>query len=168
MIRRRKIKSLKESLYKKDLQIRLLQRKVEELDNALKYDKFGCYSNYMFDTTLNNYFRSVENLSKDYKGIIYIDVNNLKIVNDTEGHLAGNRLLSSIVDTLREAFENVFRIGGDEFLILVKHEESIPKRMRLDKRFSYGYAKFTKSEIDKEINWFINKSEQAMYKRKNK
>ncbi len=53
-------------------------------------------------------------------GIIYFDVMGLKQVNDTEGHLAGDKLLTRTYECLCEVFprECVFRIGGDEFLAL--------------------------------------------------
>lgn len=51
-----------------------------------------------------------------------IDINNFKIVNDTEGLAEGDRLLKHLVQLAikktRVGLDYVFRIGGDEFLIL--------------------------------------------------
>lgn len=55
-------------------------------------------------------------------GIIMGDANGLKLVNDTFGHSEGDNLLIQITNVLKESCENigeVFRVGGDEFVILV-------------------------------------------------
>lgn len=53
--------------------------------------------------------------------IAYVDVNDLKVVNDRFGHKEGDRLIKAISDiiqsTLRE-FDIISRLGGDEFLII--------------------------------------------------
>ena len=53
-------------------------------------------------------------------GIAYGDVSGLKALNDTQGHKAGDALLTRAAHCLKEAFatEALYRIGGDEFLIL--------------------------------------------------
>ena len=55
----------------------------------------------------------------DY-GIIFVDMNGLKIVNDTQGHEAGDMLLRNAATILKFAFPNekIYRAGGDEFMIL--------------------------------------------------
>lgn len=53
-------------------------------------------------------------------GILYCDVTGLKRVNDENGHDAGDKLLIQGAESLKQVFamHNVFRIGGDEFLVL--------------------------------------------------
>ncbi len=53
-------------------------------------------------------------------GIVYCDVMGLKKINDTLGHLEGDALLVRSAECLRHVFPapSVFRIGGDEFLIM--------------------------------------------------
>ena len=52
--------------------------------------------------------------------MVFADLNGLKRVNDEEGHTAGDMLLKNAASVLRSAFPeaDVFRAGGDEFLIL--------------------------------------------------
>ncbi|WP_018861629.1 MULTISPECIES: sensor domain-containing diguanylate cyclase [unclassified Thioalkalivibrio] len=54
-------------------------------------------------------------------GVVIIDLNGLKAVNDTEGHEAGDRLIATAGRTLRESVrevDTVARLGGDEFAAL--------------------------------------------------
>lgn len=62
---------------------------------------------------------------KDFNfALLYLDLDNFKLVNDSLGHEAGDRLLVAIArrleSSLREAESLVCRIGGDEFSILVE------------------------------------------------
>jgi diguanylate cyclase (GGDEF)-like protein/PAS domain S-box-containing protein len=55
-------------------------------------------------------------------GVVMGDVNGLKVVNDTFGHLEGDRLLIEITKIIKLATSKdnfIFRWGGDEFVILV-------------------------------------------------
>ncbi|MBQ4567733.1 MAG: sensor domain-containing diguanylate cyclase [Desulfovibrio sp.] len=53
-------------------------------------------------------------------GVAYGDVSGLKELNDTQGHEAGDALLTRTAHCLKEVFDlqSLYRIGGDEFLIL--------------------------------------------------
>ena len=54
-------------------------------------------------------------------GVMYLDLDNFKTINDTLGHAAGDRLLVSVTARLRaccRAMDLISRQGGDEFLIL--------------------------------------------------
>jgi diguanylate cyclase (GGDEF)-like protein len=52
-------------------------------------------------------------------GCVYIDVNGLHEVNNTKGHEAGDQMLKTIANSIKEIFgeENSYRVGGDEFII---------------------------------------------------
>lgn len=53
---------------------------------------------------------------------VYIDVNDLHAINNRYGHEKGDAMLQTIASALRDAFgqQNVYRFGGDEFVILVE------------------------------------------------
>ena len=55
--------------------------------------------------------------------VIYWDVNQLKYVNDTFGHLYGDQLIAKIAGSIRAAVTseetNAYRYGGDEFLMII-------------------------------------------------
>jgi diguanylate cyclase (GGDEF)-like protein len=55
-------------------------------------------------------------------GLLFIDVDNLKAVNDSEGHVAGDMLLIGIAKALQGAVRRsdiAARVGGDEFAVLL-------------------------------------------------
>lgn len=58
--------------------------------------------------------------------VIYGDVNGLKQLNDTQGHEKGDELIKSTAEVMSSAVgeENVYRIGGDEFLLVTKLNEN--------------------------------------------
>lgn len=60
-------------------------------------------------------------------GLLAIDLDNLKPVNDTYGHHAGDCLLKTAAERLRSvaAPDLVFRIGGDEFMIVLRAEQHL-------------------------------------------
>jgi diguanylate cyclase (GGDEF)-like protein len=53
------------------------------------------------------------------------DINNLKVVNDKFGHEYGNKLIVSSANAIVAIFgeENTYRIGGDEFAVIIENED---------------------------------------------
>ena len=54
-------------------------------------------------------------------GIVMADLNNLKIINDTDGHAKGDEAIRKVCMILCDAFKHspVYRIGGDEFVVVI-------------------------------------------------
>jgi diguanylate cyclase (GGDEF)-like protein len=69
--------------------------------------------------------------------LVFVDLNNMKWINDKFGHTEGDRTLSCVAQTLRDTFRHsdiISRIGGDEFAILAldaKQEDIEVVRKRL-------------------------------------
>lgn len=62
-----------------------------------------------------------------YIGIIQFDVNNLKIINDSKGHEAGDLLIKTAAGIIERSFRNVgscYRTGGDEFVAIIEGDHA--------------------------------------------
>jgi diguanylate cyclase (GGDEF)-like protein len=71
------------------------------------------------------------------KAVIFIDLDNFKIINDTMGHSAGDQLIIEIArrfDSLAPIHEAAARIGGDEFIVLVDNITSMDEMEQVAKR----------------------------------
>lgn len=71
--------------------------------------------------------KQLDDIGKDISILwfISIDINNFKMINDTKGHAEGDRILRSLALLLNKAFSKItkdlFRIGGDEFFIIISN-----------------------------------------------
>lgn len=85
------------------------------------------------------YEQDIENLSLNQQFIyVSMDVNGLKIVNDSMGHMAGDELLCGAAACMKQCFDQygkVYRIGGDEFvaILLVGREQFAWIKMEFDR-----------------------------------
>lgn len=82
--------------------------------------------------------------------VVALDVDGLKKINDSEGHAAGDRALLLLVETLRRALrglDGVYRVGGDEFIVLLPDasaDDAVTAMARVEAlgppRFTWGVA----------------------------
>ena len=81
-----------------------------------------------------NVLESFEGKTLQNVGIADMDLNGLKLVNDTAGHEAGDILIRKASSALAEVFpEHSYRIGGDEFVILMTDISEADFRERMSK-----------------------------------
>lgn len=74
----------------------------------------------------NSYFNRLQELQKTQQalGVVYLDINGLKKANDTHGHTYGDDLIIRAAMLLTKIFkDDVYRIGGDEFVVLCTNIE---------------------------------------------
>ncbi|MDC8772804.1 diguanylate cyclase [Roseateles albus] len=83
-----------------------------------------------------NYFSQKADsvMSTDFpQAIVVADMNNLKRVNDSHGHAAGDALIKAFAEAARAQWPQAthYRIGGDEFLFLLPHcsEEQVLREL---------------------------------------
>lgn len=77
------------------------------------------FTRYYFSELLSQYFESAVN-QKDSLSIVMCDIDNFKKINDTYGHLTGDKVLKTIAKLLRDNIRStdvVGRFGGEEFII---------------------------------------------------
>ena len=71
------------------------------------------------------------------------DVNNLKFVNDTYGHIKGDELIKSVADCLQNNlsdFGKCYRIGGDEFVFISKDNDAENRFKEITASLSQSYG----------------------------
>ena len=70
----------------------------------------------------NSYIKMLDRLSHQTLrslGVIYIDINGMKKINDSNGHKYGDRVIKKVADILKSRVENsAYRVGGDEFTVI--------------------------------------------------
>jgi diguanylate cyclase (GGDEF)-like protein/PAS domain S-box-containing protein len=115
-------------------------------------------------------------------GIILLDIDNFKKVNDTYGHLVGDKVLVSITNILKNNIREIDllgRWGGEEFLIVCPHTnkegiitlcETLRKKIELfdfgdysSQSASFGSTSFIKDDT---IDTIILRADTALYKAK--
>ena len=116
--------------------------------------------------------------------ICFVDVNNLKWVNDHRGHHAGDKLIKDISDNLKltlRASDSVVRLGGDEFLVILPEcniEAAQEQWKRLKNRLkeinstlpeeqylsvSYGFAEYLPDQEIPHLREFVTRADENMY-----
>lgn len=108
--------------------------KMKEQEEYIKY-----LAEHDFLTNLPNRFSFITSLNNEIEkgntgAVLLLDIDNFKSVNDTLGHMYGDKLLVEIskrLTTMPLSKYEVFRFGGDEFLLLLKDYEDI-KDIELD------------------------------------
>jgi len=118
--------------------------------------------------------------------LVYLDVDNLKRINDSHGHQAGDAALRRVADMLRETFRQsdiIARIGGDEFVVMAleaseENEAQLLERLRTrarevdrvakipyDLSFSAGAARYS-GDDPITLEELLAEVDEAMYQEK--
>ena len=115
--------------------------------------------------------------------IAFLDVDNFKTINDTFGHSAGDRLLTSIVESLRlhtRKSDLIGRVGGDEFAILLpdtgqddarvivsKNREMLMEEAgKLNFPVTFSFGVLTCIQPPESVDAMIGMADKLMYKAK--
>ncbi len=82
----------------------------------------GVPNRYYFEETLK---RAVAKAARGVKSaLLFMDIDNFKLINDTKGHSAGDGILIKVVEILKSNIRKsdfLARLGGDEFAILLEN-----------------------------------------------
>ena len=112
----------------------------------------------------------------DLVGVVFADLNGLKKVNDRFGHEEGDRMLKNGAAVLRQVFagDEIYRAGGDEFMILTRgmEEKELEKRCEEIKQLSAGYPHVSFAvgycviQDSRKIRDALKKADEMMYQDK--
>ena len=158
-------------------------RKMAELTNLTTRDDLtGLFNSRQFYRHIaqevdrsNRYFRSLS--------LILMDIDNFKTLNDTYGHLFGDKILSAIGDIIKTAIriqDTAYRYAGDEFTIILPETElemaiAVAERVRqaiendtqalsspkpVTVTVSIGVVEYL---TDEAIKSFVHRADSAMY-----
>ncbi len=113
-----------------------MQTQKETLATKIERDDLtGLFNRSFIQGLLQEYFDD-----KSHKfGMLFVDVNRLKYVNDTYGHDKGDKLIVCVANALRKALREEdasARIGGDEFLVILSNLENNLKIDRVIERIN--------------------------------
>lgn len=119
-------------------QIRATQSELHEYiayTNALAYldAMTGVGNKAAYLDRVNMLKRQIDNRSANFAVAVF-DINGLKQINDNRGHEDGDRVIVDAARVIKDVFgaENAYRIGGDEFFVVMDHVD----QAELDRRFA--------------------------------
>lgn len=114
--------------------------------------------------------------------VLFMDMDNFKLVNDTRGHVEGDMALKTTAIAIRDHFPEslVARLGGDEFAVVIS-DDDIPEyeiKKRINSLLDEIDAKFSPMNLGvslsigmahtngnmKDVDAFIHESDQMMYR----
>ncbi len=162
--------------------------KAKQYRKAAMKDKLtGLFNRGAFDARIKEAFENYTALKKSFS-IIVFDLNKFKQINDTLGHIAGDKVLKKVSECLEESFRKddfIARYGGDEFMVIIEDlsEEMANERIEIfnknlkKRRFvsqkhgeiklsvSAGTAKVMENDT---VESLIDRADKAMYESKQK
>ena len=159
----------------------------ERLQHLLAYrdSLTGLRNTNSYKAWTNDFEEEIKSKKSDF-GVMVFDINYLKETNDRYGHDIGNNLIVKAAEIISGTFKRspVFRIGGDEFLVILQNRdlETLPELLnKLDSEASNetitvdkevipvsiakGFARYDADKDTKFLDVF-NRADDAMYENK--
>ncbi len=99
-----------------------LKNREKEIERLAYYDKLTNVGNRTLFYTLAEKLLASAKRNNTILGLMFIDIDRFKSINDKYGHIAGDKVLVKMANTLTKSVretDTVVRHGGDEFLILL-------------------------------------------------
>lgn len=122
------------------------------------------------------FYEDMKVYEKRLFAVIAVDMNGLKTINDTYGHKAGDDAIIELANVLKCFTNNstyAYRVGGDEFYMLVMEDENMPvtrihenmlsEMEKVGVKVSSGYAIVSEEES---LQAAIEKADERMYESK--
>lgn len=163
--------------------IHSLHKEVKEYSNKAYIDPLSKTFNRRFLEEKDKEFIEEYKISQIKYGIIMLDIDNFKQINDTYGHEAGDKVIAHLTDTIKKIIRRndfLIRYGGEEFVIILhnadaattyKVAEKIRKTIQNSKitidgkeiSFTLSMGISTIEENDKSIFDAIKRADEKLY-----
>lgn len=163
----KEIKELQQSVQKHRMELWDSLRQAET--DALT----GLYNRRAFDDRIEQAFRRTLRQKREVLSLVLLDLDFFKQINDEFGHPFGdaylNKMAHAMRDVIRADVDMAFRIGGDEFAMLIFAEEKTTcmRAMQLltamDGRVSIGIVSVHSRTPDIMLEDFIKRADEALY-----
>ena len=127
-----------------------LQEHVTEMSAIAYRDALTKVSNRAaYDNKIEELTKLIEDKKAEF-GIVMVDINDLKYINDNHGHYRGNEYIKGSCNVLTDTYKNspVYRIGGDEFIVILEGEEYANRESLLNE----VREKYFECAINKEVD----------------
>lgn len=155
-----------------------VEQEKNQLEEIAKRDALtGVFNRHFFNQWVREHAQGLSPLGL-VSTLVFLDVDNLKAINDTHGHLTGDRVLSFVTRMLQENLRKdvlIARYGGDEFVIVfpkTKASEAHTAVERIQRAllvqdefsfpisFSFGVSEFRNLD---EVEKILTRADQEMY-----
>ncbi|OUS03907.1 hypothetical protein A9Q90_07770 [Gammaproteobacteria bacterium 54_18_T64] len=168
----------------------ILERREREKnlwDKAHQDKLTGLCNRPMFDMTMKHAVASARRHQAQL-AVLFVDLDNFKIINDTYGHKAGDDVLREIAERLKRcqrSGDTLARYGGDEFILLLENIDDLHSVTQVAQRIidecatpvltggysaglsaSVGISLFPNDSL--EVRELLSFADRAMYKAKSK
>ncbi|MGJ8454482.1 GGDEF domain-containing protein [Pseudothermotoga sp. U03pept] len=172
--------NVQRELSKKNTELEQLKRKLEEM--VIRDELTKLYNRRAFNDIISREYAKAKRFDIPLT-LVFMDLNNFKLINDAQGHEAGDKLLINFSELLlantRANVDYVFRFGGDEFILLLvgsnaKDAEKIMQRIneKVEELNDIVTAAYGIVEVHTEnqllIEELIEKADRLMYENKKK
>ena len=159
------------------------EQTIRQLASVASHDALtGLYNRTMFMQRVNQALAQAERHGRRL-AVLFLDLDGFKLVNDSYGHDAGDRVLADVARRLQNGMregDTLGRLGGDEFVLLMESFEDEAQLLEVARRVvetvaqpfsiggtthrvtvSVGIAAFP--EDGRSTHELINRADQAMY-----
>ncbi len=134
--------SLKESHDELEQRVQVRTAELEQVNQQLQHEVFhdgltGIANRALFSHRLEQAIQWQSRYKRENFAVLFLDLDRFKVVNDSLGHLAGDKLLCIVAERLQDevrAVDTVARLGGDEFTILLERLTSNEEALEIARR----------------------------------
>ena len=173
-------------LYETNLKLKVLNEKLKDLSNR---DPMTNSYNRRYFSEISPKYLILSKRNNDEIGILILDIDYFKNINDTYGHNVGDKVIITLAKSLSNHVRKsdiVSRFGGEEFVILLyniskenminlaenirkKIEDLVVETDQGDLKFtiSIGGASYDEIKDNNNLDKTLNRADHAMYKAKN-